>query len=138
MIYIYILNELKQRNFQYWCIHIYIYAGMLQSHEKNEKMLFVATWMGLQIITLSEVSPTKTSIWYSLYVKSKKKWYKWTCVKNRNKLREWTYGWGERMAGGRDVREGSMDMYPLLYLKWITTKDPLYSRGNSAQCYIAT
>ena len=26
-----------------------------------------------------------------------------------------------------------MDMYVLLYLKWITNKDLLYSTGNSAQ-----
>ena len=28
-------------------------------------------------------------------------------------------------------------MYILLYLKWITNKDLLYSTGNSAQCYVA-
>ena len=28
-------------------------------------------------------------------------------------------------------------MYTLLYLKWITNKDLLYSRWNSAQCYVA-
>ena len=28
-----------------------------------------------------------------------------------------------------------MDMYTLLYLKWITNKDLLYSSGNSAQYY---
>ena len=27
-------------------------------------------------------------------------------------------------------------MYTLLYLKWITNKDLLYSTGNSAQCYV--
>ena len=30
-----------------------------------------------------------------------------------------------------------MDMYTLLYLKWITNQDLLYSTGNSAQCYVA-
>ena len=29
-----------------------------------------------------------------------------------------------------------MDMYTLLYSKWITNKDLLYSTGNSAQCYV--
>ena len=28
-------------------------------------------------------------------------------------------------------------MYTLLYLKWITSKDLLYSTGNSAQCHVA-
>ena len=41
-------------------------------------------------------------------------------------------GWEDRI-----VREFGMDMYTLLYLKWITNKDVLYSTGNSAQCYVA-
>ena len=28
-------------------------------------------------------------------------------------------------------------MYTVLYLKWITNKDLLYTTGNSAQCYMA-
>ena len=35
------------------------------------------------------------------------------------------------------VRESGMDMYTLLYLKWIINKDLLYSPGSSAQCYVA-
>ena len=30
-----------------------------------------------------------------------------------------------------------MDMYTLLYLKWIISKDLLYSTRNSSQCYVA-
>ena len=30
-----------------------------------------------------------------------------------------------------------MEMNTLLYLKWITNKDLLYSTGNSARCYVA-
>ena len=30
-----------------------------------------------------------------------------------------------------------MDMYTLLYLRWITNKDLLYNTWNSAQCYMA-
>ena len=41
-------------------------------------------------------------------------------------------GYGEEI-----VREFGMDIYTLLYLKWITNKDLLYSTGNSAQCYVA-
>ena len=29
-----------------------------------------------------------------------------------------------------------IDKYILLYLKWISNKDLLYSTGNSAQCYV--
>ena len=41
-------------------------------------------------------------------------------------------GWGEGI-----VREIGMDMYTLLYLKWITNKDILYSTWNSVQFYVA-
>ena len=35
------------------------------------------------------------------------------------------------------VRGVGMDMYTLLYFKWITKKDLLDSTGNSAQGYVA-
>ena len=47
------------------------------------------------------------------------------------------------LVGGRGgmeegmVKEFEMDRNTLLYLKWVTTKDLLYSTGNSAQCYVA-
>ena len=41
------------------------------------------------------------------------------------------------VAGEGIVREFGMDIYTLLYLKWITNKDLLCSIGNSAQCYVA-
>ena len=41
-------------------------------------------------------------------------------------------------GGGGIVREFGIDMYTLLYLKWITNKDLLYSPGNSAQYYVTT
>ena len=33
------------------------------------------------------------------------------------------------------VKEFGINMFTLLYLKWITNKDLLYSTWNSAQCY---
>ena len=39
--------------------------------------------------------------------------------------------------GEEIVREFGINMYTLLYLKWITSKVLLYSIGNSAQCYAA-
>ena len=47
-------------------------SGVLPSHKKNERLAFSAIWMDLEIIILSEVSQTKTSIiWYHLYVEAK-------------------------------------------------------------------
>ena len=35
------------------------------------------------------------------------------------------------------VREFGIDLYTVLYLRWITNKDLLFSTWNSAQCYVA-
>ena len=35
------------------------------------------------------------------------------------------------------VRDLEVDVYTLLYLKWIANKELLYSTWNSAQCYVA-
>ena len=42
-------------------------------------------------------------------------------------------GRGEGIA-----RKFGMDLYTLLYLKWITNKDLLYNTGNLAQYYVTT
>ena len=49
-----------------------IYNGILFGHKKNETMPFAATWMDLEIITVSgEVSQIKTNtVCYHLYVES--------------------------------------------------------------------
>ena len=48
----------------------------------------------------------------------------------------WLLGVGEGWREGI-VREFGMNMYTLLYLKWITSKDQLDSTWSSAQCYVA-
>ena len=56
-----------------------------------------------------------------------------TKQKQTHRLRELTYGHqGGRVGRGGIVREFGIDMYTLLYLKWITNKDLLYSTENSA------
>ena len=64
-------------------------------------------------------------------------------LQNRNRLRDLEYkfmvavGGGGGWFGGRDSGEFGIDMYTLLYFKWITNKDLLYSIGNSVQYYVA-
>ena len=41
------------------------------------------------------------------------------------------------LLGEGIVRVFGMVMYTLLYLKWITNQDLLYSTWNSARCYVA-
>ena len=41
--------------------------------------------------------------------------------------------WGERI-----VREFEMDVHTLLYLKWITNRNLLYSTGNSVPYSVTT
>ena len=48
-------------------------------------------------------------------------------------VRERTYD----CQGEGIVREFGMDMYTLLYLKWITNKGLSYSTWDSSQCYVA-
>ena len=42
---------------------------------------------------------------------------------------------GRMMEG--EARKFGMDMYSMVYLKWTTSKDLLYSTWNSAGCYVA-
>ena len=53
--------------------------------------------------------------------------------KQTHRLREWAYG----CRGEGIFRESGIDMYTLLYLKWMTNKDLLCGTGKSAQCYMA-
>ena len=56
-----------------------------------------------------------------------------TKQKETHRLRKQTYGcWEEGI-----VRDFGKVTYTLLYSKWITNKDLLYSTWNSAQCYVA-
>ena len=56
-----------------------------------------------------------------------------TKQKETHRLRKRTHGcWGEGTA-----KDFGMVMYTLLYLKWITNKNLMYSTWNSVQCYLS-
>ena len=62
-------------------------------------------------------------------------------LQNRNRLTDLENGLMvtrvEGLGGGIDWEFG-IDMYTLLYLKWVTNKDLPYSMGNSAQYSVIT
>ena len=107
-----------------WYIYTMKYYPTIK---KNEIMSFSTTWMDLEIVTLSGVSPRKRNIiWHPLYVESKKKLYKWTYLQNRRfTFRQWTCGCQRGRTGEKDRKFG-MNMCTL-YLKWITNKDLWYT-----------
>ena len=45
---------------------VYAYNGILLSHKKNEIMPFVATWIDLEIIILSEVSQAENDKYHMI------------------------------------------------------------------------
>ena len=57
-----------------WCIYTMEYHSAIK---RNEILPFAATWMDLEIIILSEVSQTKTNIWYH---------FKWNLKYDTNEL----------------------------------------------------
>ena len=90
----------------------------------------------LQSVILSEVSQTEKEKYHDIP-------YMWTL--RRNDTDELAYRadsrtWEKEVAvGAREGRAGEskVDMYTLLYLKWIPNKNLLYSTRHSAQCYVA-
>ena len=123
----------------------YVYTKEYYSAKKNEIMLFVAIQMNLETVTLRRVSQTvrprkRIIIWYCL--QAEPKWHKWAYLENEqtHRLRQGTYQ-GRRMPGEKDGGRDSYGVWdghgPLLYLKWVTNKDPPDVTGNSAQCRVA-
>ena len=65
---------------------MYIYLNLiLLSHEKNEIMSFVVTWMDLEIIILGEVSQAREICNIAYMWNLNKERYKWTYLQNRNR-----------------------------------------------------
>ena len=79
--------------------------------KKNEISQFSATWMDMEGIMLSEISQRKTNtVWYHLYVESKKynKLVNIIKTKQTHRYREETrgYQWGEGRGEGQDSGRG--------------------------------
>ena len=101
---------------------------------------FAETWMDLEIVILSEVRQRRRkSVWHPFYAGSKKEIVQMNLFikqKQTHRLRGWIYGgqWGR--TGEGTVSKFGTNRYTRLYLKWITNKVLLYSRRNTAQCYV--
>ena len=80
-----------------WYIYTMEYYSVIK---RKEITAFAATWMGLEIIMLSEVGQRDTKIiYYHLHVESKKR-TQWTSLQNRCWLTDWkTYGFQMRQVG---------------------------------------
>ena len=123
-----------------WYIYTMEYYSAIK---KNEIMSFVATWVDLKIIILSEVS---------LIEKDKYHTEPLTCGVFKNDRNEFIYrtetdshdfgnkfmvtkgkGWG----GGRDAWEDGQ-MHIFLQMQWMVNRDLLYSTGKSIHCSVIT
>ena len=58
--------------------------------------------------------------------------------KQTHRLKKQTYDYQRRRVKSREDSEFGIDMYTLLYLKQITSKDQLHSTGKSAQYFLTT
>ena len=102
--------------------------------KKNEMMPCTTAWMDLDGVVLSEVSQAEKEKYCmtSLICEIEKDTNELTEQKETHRLTKWTYS----CQGEGIVREFGKVMYTLLYSKWITNKDLLYSAWNSTQCYV--
>ena len=78
---------------------------------------FLCPWNSPRVLELVAISSSRESSWA-------REWTWVSCIVGRF-FTVWT------------TREAQMDMYTLVYLKWVTNKDLLYHTWNSAQCYMA-
>ena len=93
-------------------------------------MSFAATWMNLEIITLSKVSQTKTNTVYITYMWNLKNVMQ---INLQNRDRATDTEDKLRVAVGWDMgidRGFRIDINILLCIKKIASKDLLYSTGN--------
>ena len=87
---------------------VYIYNRILLSHKKNEILPFEATWMDLEVITLSEISQRRTNM-ISLVCGIKKinqqtQQQKKQTHREQSSNYQWAEGRGEGQDSGRRLR----------------------------------
>ena len=76
---------------------VHICNGIVLNHKKNKIMPFIATWMDLEIIILSEVSQTERQIYVEFKIP-----YKWTYLSNRNRPTDFVNLWLPKEGRKRD------------------------------------
>ena len=105
-------------------------------------MPFVATWMDLEIIILSEVSQTEKDklsydIIYMLTLKNDQ--MKLFTKRKQTHTQQKTNSWFPKGKGGGGInQEFGINRNTLLNIKQINNKDLLYSTGNCIQYIVIT
>ena len=85
---------------------IHTYNGILYSHTKewNNAICSNMDELGDYHTKWSKSDRERQISWYRVYAESKKKWYKWTCLQNKNRLPDVK---NEHMVtGGKGREEG--------------------------------
>ena len=101
--------------------------------KKNEIMPFAATWDVLEIITLSEVSQTEKDQYLMISLWNLKNDTNELIVSLRNRLRKQTCGYQRRKVVVVGInQEVEINVYILMYIKYIFSKDLLYSTVQRA------
>ena len=104
-----------------------------------KKNAIYSAWMDLEIVILTEISQTQKDKYHmislicGIYFNGTNKFiYKTEIESQMQKTNLWLSG-GKAWVWGGINWEFEIDTYTLLYIKWITNKDLLYSTGNSSQ-----
>ena len=104
-------------------------------------MPFAATWMGLEINILSEVSQTEKDKYHMILLVcgilkkngTNELIYKTRVESQMQKTNLWLPEGKEEEGISQETR---INIYTLLCIKQITNKNLLYSTGSSTQCFV--
>ena len=117
----------EERIRKMWYIHT---RQSYSPTKKKDIMPFAATWMNLETVIQWSKSDREGEISHDIpYVWNLKRKDTSELRKQKDSLIWRTNLW---LPGEGTVRKFGIDTHTLLYSKWITSKDLLYSTGNSA------